>query len=88
MNLEWHDFVGGCGAAVLLVTYLLLQVNAISSKSLRYSVLNGIGSGAILISLSRDFNMSAFIIEACWLVISIVGAIVTLRGYRDSTMLH
>lgn len=79
MQLEWHDWVGGTGAATLLVTYLLLQINFVSAKSLRYSLLNAVGSAAILVSLHHNFNISAFIIEATWLAISIVGAIVTLR---------
>lgn len=79
MEFEWHDIVGGFGAVVLLTTYLLLQINFISAKSLLYSVLNAVGSGGILVSLLYDFNMSAFVIEASWLVISIIGAAVTIR---------
>ena len=79
MVFDWHDLVGGVGAALLLTTYLLLQINFISAKSLLYSVLNAIGSGGILISLLYDFNMSAFVIEASWLVISLIGAAVTIR---------
>ncbi len=79
MSLQWHDVVGGTGVAVLLGTYLLLQLNRLSAQSLRYSVLNAVGSGLILLSLTQAFNLSAFVIEACWLAISIIGAIITLR---------
>ena len=85
MIVEWHDWIGGIGAAVLLTTYLLLQINWMKATSMRYSVLNAIGSGGILISLSQDFNMSAFVIEVCWLLISIVGACVTMRNWRKSS---
>ena len=86
MNIEWHDWVGGAGAAVLLVTYLLLQINSMSAKSLLYSILNGLGSAAILVSLTYNFNMSAFVIESVWLVISIIGATVTiLDAYRTTS---
>ena len=78
MNIHWHNIVGGGGVVILLTTYLLLQVNYISAKSQRYSVLNGIGAALILFSLF-NFNLSAFIIEACWLLISFVGAIVSFR---------
>ena len=74
MSLQWHDVVGGTGVAVLLGTYLLLQLNRLSAQSLRYSVLNAVGSGLILLSLTQAFNLSAFVIEACWLAISIIGA--------------
>lgn len=79
MSLQWHDVVGGTGVAVLLGTYLLLQLNRLSARSLKYSVLNAVGSGFILLSLTQAFNLSAFVIEACWLAISIIGAIITLR---------
>jgi len=82
MIVEWHDWIGGIGAAILLTTYLLLQINWMKATSMRYSILNGIGSGGILVSLSQDFNMSAFVIEVCWLVISIIGACVTLSNWR------
>lgn len=80
---DWHNWIGGLGAVVLLTTYLLLQINWMQATSMRYSILNGIGSGGILVSLSHDFNMSAFVIEACWLVISIIGACITLRNWRQ-----
>ena len=84
MNFEWHDVVGGIGVAILLITYLVLQLNLISAKSLNYSILNGIGSALLVISLTQDFNKSAFVIESCWFVISVVGAIVSLREKRRS----
>lgn len=88
MDLEVHDLIGGLGALVLLITYFLLQVNRIEAKSMLYSQLNAVGSGMILVSLCYDFNFSAFVIESAWLVISILGAIVTLRsrnGVKSST---
>ncbi len=83
-SLQMHDFVGACGAAILLVTYFMLQINRISAKSMIYSELNGLGSGLILISLYYDFNLSAFLIESCWFAISLVGAVVTLNQRRRS----
>ena len=69
---------------MLLGTYLSLQLNRISSKSLSYSVLNGLGAGLILISLTQSFNLSAFLIESAWLLISIVGVILTVRDKGNS----
>ncbi len=79
MNLQPHDLVGGLGAVILLATYLMLQINRMSAKSMTYSQLNGLGSALILISLSFDFNLSAFLIESSWFVISCIGGLVTLR---------
>lgn len=76
----WHDVVGTAGAAIILVTYFLLQLQRLSSRALLYSLLNGGGALLILISLSIEFNLSAFIVEAFWLLISAVGAFRWLTG--------
>ena len=70
---QWHDFVGNVGVAFIVGTYLLLLLNRIDSTSLRYSLLNAIGATLVIVSLVFDFNLSAFVIEAFWLVISMVG---------------
>ena len=79
MPFEIHNLVGGIGVVVLLATYLLLQLNRIEAKSLLYSQLNALGSGLLLVSLAFDFNLSAVMIESSWLVISLIGAVVTIR---------
>lgn len=82
MEFEWHDWVGAIGVVTLLGTYLLLQLNRIAAQSLLYSQLNALGALLIMVSLSQDFNFSAFVMEASWFVISIIGAVVTLRTAR------
>ena len=61
------------GMSFIVATYFLLQVGRIESQSLAYSVANGLGAAGILFSLYFDFNLSAFAIEAFWLMISIYG---------------
>lgn len=77
---EWHDVVGTAGAAIILVSYFLLQLQRISSRALSYSLLNGLGALLILVSLSFEFNLSAFVVEAFWLLISIIGIVRSLTG--------
>ncbi len=76
---EWHDFVGNLGVAGVLVTYLLVQLDRMSATSLAYPVINGISALLILVSLLIDFNLSSFIIEICWFLISLVGIYRVLR---------
>ena len=59
MNYGPLDFVGNIGVVVLMVTYLMLQLNKLSSDGLAYSVLNAVGAGLIVISLLFNFNLSA-----------------------------
>ena len=73
MQYQWYDLVGNVGVFFILLTYLLLQLNKIDSRTFKYSFLNALGAFAILISLYFKFNLSAFIIELFWLLISLVG---------------
>jgi hypothetical protein len=73
MNYTWYDFVGNVGVSILLITYLLLQMNRLKSSDLIFSSLNGLGATLIIISLISEFNLSAFFIELFWLLISIYG---------------
>ncbi|MEJ2055713.1 MAG: hypothetical protein P8X42_17500 [Calditrichaceae bacterium] len=75
MKLSVHDFLGMIGVACILLMYLLLQLNKVKSTALSYSIINGIGAALIIVSLLFEFNLSAFIIESFWLLISIYGII-------------
>jgi hypothetical protein len=86
MNYGILDFIGNIGVAVLVVTYLLLQLDQLKGNGLAYSLLNMIGATLILISLFVKFNLSAFVIEAFWVLISIVGIVkhLTVRSVQTS----
>jgi hypothetical protein len=73
MNYGLMDLVGNVGVAILIVTYLLLQLEKIKSTDVRYSVMNALGAGLIVASLIVDFNLSALIIEVFWVLISFIG---------------
>jgi hypothetical protein len=75
MAYEWYDFVGNIGVFLILLSYLLLQLNKMRSDSIIYSALNGLGALFILVSLYFRFNLSAFIIESFWFVFSLIGII-------------
>ena len=67
------DLVGNTGVVMLIITYLMLQVNKIRSDGLAYSLLNAVGASLIILSLLVNFNLSAFIMEVFWVLISYVG---------------
>ena len=73
MTYGWHDLLGIIGVVLIVATYMLLQLEKLSATSFLYSAANGLGASLILVSLIYDFNLSAFIIEAFWLLISIFG---------------
>ena len=80
MAYELHDFLGNVGVVLILLSYLLLQIEKMSATSLLYSLVNAIGAVLILVSLLHDFNLSAFIVEVVWLLISVYG--LTRRGLK------
>ncbi len=68
------------GAAIVVISYLLLQLERIASEDLVFSVLNAVGAAMILYSLAFDFNFSAMVIEGFWVLISIIGIWKYYRG--------
>ena len=73
MSYGLLDLVGNIGVVILMVTYLLLQLNKIRSDDLRYSLLNAGGASLIVVSLLVNFNLSALLMEVFWVLISFVG---------------
>lgn len=73
MTFEWFDIVGTIGVVIILVAYYLLQVERITIHGLFYSVTNLLGAIFITISLIYKFNFASFLIEICWIAISLVG---------------
>ncbi|RLA00571.1 MAG: hypothetical protein DRQ47_09300 [Gammaproteobacteria bacterium] len=70
---HWSDILGLLGSILIIIGYLLLQMEKISSKKFIYSFINGLGALLIIVSLYFNFNLSAFVIEFFWLLISIFG---------------
>ncbi len=75
MDYQWHDVIGNIGVALIIITYLLLQLGRMDSASYTYSILNALGAFFVIISLMYDFNMSGFIVEVFWAGISVFGII-------------
>ena len=79
MTLRWYDWSGLLGVSTILLAYFLLQAGRMRGDALSYQLLNAFGAFALLISLLYAFNLSAFVMEAAWLVVSIYGI---ARGRR------
>ena len=78
MNYGWFDLIGNIGVLLMVIAYLLLQVQRISSTAVSYLALNVIGAVFVIISLTLRFNLSAFLMESFWLLISLYGLARTL----------
>jgi len=83
MDYHYYDFIGNLGVALILGSYLLVQLRRLPATGLANVIANGTGAACVLYSLLFDFNLSAFIIEAAWLLISSVGLLRILRERRS-----
>jgi hypothetical protein len=73
MNFDLFDLAGFIGVLLIVIAYLLLQLDKLPSSSLSFSLLNAAGSLLIILSLIFKFNASAFLIEVFWFLISLIG---------------
>ena len=83
MSYSLLDLVGNVGVIVLMIAYLMLQLNKLRSDGLAYSLANAAGASLIVVSLLVNFNLSAFIMEVFWVLISFVGI---YRYFRSKTL--
>jgi hypothetical protein len=75
----WHDVLGNIGVLLILGTYAALQAGRIGADAMAYSVCNALGAGLITLSLLFEFNLSAFVVEAAWVAVSVYGIVRVAR---------
>lgn len=80
MNLAWYDIVGLFGTLMILGAYFLLQVRRLSGTGVAYPTLNLFGAAGILVSLLGTFNLSVFLLEVAWILVSAYGI---WQGFRS-----
>jgi len=80
ITIDWTVIVGLVGMVVTLLAYFLLQAQKLHGNGLIYQLMNAVGAlGVALSLLFGTFNLSAFLLEAIWFVISIYGIVVARR---------
>ena len=79
-NLTWFDLTGFIGVLLIIVAYL----DKLPSSSPRYPLLNAGGALLIIVSLIFAFNLSAFVVEVFWFLISLLGLSRSLTSRKDS----
>jgi hypothetical protein len=83
LDYSWFDLIGNVGVLLMVVAYLLLQLEKLSSSAVNYLLLNMVGAALVIISLKFRFNLSAFLMEAFWLLISLFGLTKSLLGKQQ-----
>jgi hypothetical protein len=85
LNLQWYDWVGVAGTLMVLGGFLLLQAGRLSGTGIVYQLLNLFGAGGVLLSLLGTFNVSVFLLEAAWMLISGYGIARTFKARRSTS---
>jgi len=67
------------GSLLVLAAYVLAQFKVVSSTTLRYLVLNVIGSGILGVLAIVTAQWGFALLECVWSVVSLVGVITQLR---------
>ncbi|MGH9874335.1 MAG: CBU_0592 family membrane protein [Pyrinomonadaceae bacterium] len=83
MDYSWFDLIGNIGVLLMVIAYLLLQLEKLSSSAVSYLLLNALGAILVMLSLTFRFNLSAFLMEAFWLLISLYGLAKPLFARRE-----
>lgn len=76
------DIIGNIGVVCFLLAYFLLQKGKILHTYLSYLLLNLVGAVLLMFSLWINWNLSAFLLEAAWALISIWGIIKVARNKK------
>jgi hypothetical protein len=72
-SVSFADAVGIIGVGLYLVSYAALQLGVVRGQTYTYAALNAGAAGCVLFSLSETFNLSAALIQVCWIAISLIG---------------
>jgi hypothetical protein len=82
LNLAWYDWAGLAGTLMVLAAFFLLQAGRVSGTGIVYQLLNLFGAGGVLLSLLGTFNVSVFLLEFTWVLISGYGIVRSLKSRR------
>lgn len=71
--MTWTDAAGLVGVVLILIAYALATMGRLDPKRPASLLANFVGASLILISLLRDFNLSAVVMEGAWALVALVG---------------
>jgi hypothetical protein len=78
------DVIGMCGSVIFLLAFIYANRVETMNKLL-FNAANLAGAIMLLISLWVKFNLAAFVLEAAWAVIALVGLVAALRDRRRTS---
>ncbi len=73
--MSGYDIAGLFGVALILAAYAAATAGRLHPKGAPSLAINFVGASLILLSLARNFNLSAAIVEGAWAFIALAGLI-------------
>ncbi|HET7301160.1 MAG TPA: hypothetical protein VFJ01_10990 [Oleiagrimonas sp.] len=84
MTIEWYNWCGYIGVLLVVLAFLLLQVQKLHGNGWIYQLMNVLGAVGLMLSLVfGSFNLPAFLMELGWALIGIYGIVFSQRRRRD-----
>ena len=77
MSLALSDIIGLIGSALFIAAFAYANVAQRLNKVV-FNLANLVGAVLLLISLSINFNLASFVLEAVWGVIALAGLVSAL----------
>jgi hypothetical protein len=75
------DMIGIIGVFIIVIAYILMQVDRMDPKGFWFSALNTLGAVFILVSLFYDWNLASFVMEVIWFTLSLYGTIKARKAH-------
>ena len=73
MSFAWYDVVGFTGTLMILGAFAAQQMGRLRGDGVPYQLLNLFGAAGVLVSLIGTFNVSVFVLESAWVLVSAYG---------------
>jgi len=73
--MKLTDVAGLAGVALMLFAYAAAQAHRLDPLKSSSLLMNLAGACLVMVSLTHDFNLSAFLMEAAWALTALYGLI-------------
>ena len=73
--MTWRDVAGLVGVALILLAYAGAQTRRLDPLAVPALLMNLVGAGLVLLSLTHKFNLAAFLMEAAWALVALYGLV-------------
>ncbi|MEP6927172.1 MAG: hypothetical protein ABI834_06020 [Ginsengibacter sp.] len=71
--MNFGDWIGSIGVAILLIAFLLILINKISKDGIGYLLMNFVGSGLAAVASYLIHYLPFIILEIAWMLASLFG---------------